>query len=204
MRPALQQRAVQRAETVRPIGLAVPRLARVPLPSPPRPSALENERTLALVLMLPTLVVLGLFIAYPFVMGVALALSSASVGSPGRFVGVGWRGASMRHGTVRARPRAHLAENHERRRAVVPALADVGALGFLAHGVELQLPHEVPQPCVVRRPGRAHLQPFGFGRPGSRHERNQVAHSVDYSGDAMRAADRPSKAGSPGRSPAIR
>jgi multiple sugar transport system permease protein len=48
---------------------------------------LENERLLAAVLLAPTVVLLGLFIAYPFVMGVWLSLSSTSVGNPGRFVG---------------------------------------------------------------------------------------------------------------------
>ncbi len=53
-----------------------------------RAGLLENERALAAVLLAPTVVLLGLFIAYPFVMGVWLALSSTSVGNPGRFVGV--------------------------------------------------------------------------------------------------------------------
>jgi multiple sugar transport system permease protein len=49
---------------------------------------LENERLLASLLLAPTLVLLGLFIAYPFVMGVWLALSSTSVGNAGSFVGL--------------------------------------------------------------------------------------------------------------------
>jgi multiple sugar transport system permease protein len=49
---------------------------------------LENERLLAALLLAPTLVLLGLFIAYPFVMGVWLSLSSTSVGNPGAFVGL--------------------------------------------------------------------------------------------------------------------
>ncbi|MCC8430789.1 sugar ABC transporter permease [Reyranella aquatilis] len=57
-----------------------------------RPSArlrrLEDERWLALVLLTPTAVLLGLFIAYPFVEGVLLSLSSARVGDPGQFVGL--------------------------------------------------------------------------------------------------------------------
>lgn len=51
-------------------------------------SLFENERVLAFVLLAPTLVLLGLFIAYPFVMGVWLSVSDASVGSPGSFVGL--------------------------------------------------------------------------------------------------------------------
>src|ERR1700758_4060217 len=49
---------------------------------------LEDERWLALSLLLPTVVLLGLFIAYPFVQGVLLAVTDTKVGIPGRFVGV--------------------------------------------------------------------------------------------------------------------
>ena len=49
---------------------------------------LEDERWLALVLLLPTLVLLGLFIAYPFVKGVELSVTDAKVGVPGHFVGL--------------------------------------------------------------------------------------------------------------------
>jgi multiple sugar transport system permease protein len=49
---------------------------------------LEDERWLALVLMIPTLVLLALFIAYPFVKGVALSVTDAKVGVPGAFVGL--------------------------------------------------------------------------------------------------------------------
>ena len=49
---------------------------------------LENERALAALLLAPAVLLLGLFIAYPFVMGVWLSLSSTSVGNPGEFVGV--------------------------------------------------------------------------------------------------------------------
>ncbi|MBI4611414.1 MAG: sugar ABC transporter permease [Candidatus Rokubacteria bacterium] len=37
--------------------------------------------------MVPTVVLLGVFIAYPFVMGVWLSVSDTTVGKPGRFVG---------------------------------------------------------------------------------------------------------------------
>ena len=49
---------------------------------------LENERLLAFVLLTPTVVLLGTFIAYPFVMGVWLSLSSTRVGDLGEFVGL--------------------------------------------------------------------------------------------------------------------
>jgi len=51
-----------------------------------RKRKLEDERWLALVLLLPTAILLGLFIAYPFFEGVMLSLSSARVGQPGEFV----------------------------------------------------------------------------------------------------------------------
>jgi multiple sugar transport system permease protein len=49
---------------------------------------LEDERWLALVLLLPTLVLLGLFIAYPFVKGVELSVTDTKVGVAGSFVGL--------------------------------------------------------------------------------------------------------------------
>src|SRR6266403_5977365 len=49
---------------------------------------LEDERWLALVLLIPTLVLLGLFIAYPFFKGVELAVTDTKVGVPGQFVGL--------------------------------------------------------------------------------------------------------------------
>jgi multiple sugar transport system permease protein len=49
---------------------------------------LEDERWLALALFLPTVLILGLFIAYPFVEGVLLAVTDAKVGVPGHFVGL--------------------------------------------------------------------------------------------------------------------
>jgi multiple sugar transport system permease protein len=49
---------------------------------------LENERFLAALLLSPALLLLCIFIAYPFIMGIWLALSSTSVGNPGQFVGL--------------------------------------------------------------------------------------------------------------------
>jgi multiple sugar transport system permease protein len=49
---------------------------------------LEDERWLAALLLLPTAVLLGLFIAYPFVKGVLLSLHDARVGVPGSFIGL--------------------------------------------------------------------------------------------------------------------
>jgi multiple sugar transport system permease protein len=49
---------------------------------------LEDERRLAFFLMLPTVVLLGLFIAYPFVKGIELSVTNTTVGVPGTFVGI--------------------------------------------------------------------------------------------------------------------
>jgi multiple sugar transport system permease protein len=49
---------------------------------------LEDERWLALALLLPTITLLGLFIAYPFVKGILLAVTNTRVGVPGEFVGL--------------------------------------------------------------------------------------------------------------------
>jgi len=48
---------------------------------------LEDERWLATCLMAPTLVLLLLFIAYPFVKGIELSVTDTTVGVPGKFVG---------------------------------------------------------------------------------------------------------------------
>ena len=49
---------------------------------------LEREGALAFWLLFPTLVILTLFIAYPFVRGVWLSLTNSTVGEPGHFIGL--------------------------------------------------------------------------------------------------------------------
>src|SRR3984893_2430527 len=63
---------------------------RVYMPQAPRPRLrlLEDERWLALVLLVPTLVLLVLFIAYPFLRGILLSVTDSRVGVPGNFVGL--------------------------------------------------------------------------------------------------------------------
>jgi len=48
---------------------------------------LEDERRLAFCLIMPTVVLLALFIAYPFFNGILLAVTDTRVGVPGHFVG---------------------------------------------------------------------------------------------------------------------
>jgi multiple sugar transport system permease protein len=50
--------------------------------------ALENERLLAALLLLPAAALLIVFIAYPFAMGLWLSLTDVRVGHAGRFVGL--------------------------------------------------------------------------------------------------------------------
>ena len=70
----------------------------------PKWRPLEDERWLAAVLLLPTIVLLGLFIAYPFVRGILLSVSDSRVGVPGEFVaGVrfrAWQPPSALHPTI--------------------------------------------------------------------------------------------------------
>ena len=54
----------------------------------PKHRPLENERNLAWLLLLPTMVLLGLFIAYPFMRGLMLSVTDSRVGVPGNFVGL--------------------------------------------------------------------------------------------------------------------
>src|SRR5262245_19326060 len=107
------------------------------------------------------------------------------VGDPARFCRVDRRWPAMRHRAVRAGARADVAEDHEGRGAVVPALADVRALRFFADRVEIQLAHQALEPQVARRAGGAHLQPVRFGssrwRRRSGRQRNDTGHlSVLY------------------------
>jgi multiple sugar transport system permease protein len=64
----------------------------LPRPRTSQPPALtrvlEHESLLAAALLTPTVVLLGVFIAYPFVMGVWLSLTNTSVGNLGHFVGL--------------------------------------------------------------------------------------------------------------------
>ena len=57
-------------------------------PPPRRLRLLEDERWLAFVLLVPTMVLLGMFIAYPFVRGITLSVTNSRVGVAGDFVGL--------------------------------------------------------------------------------------------------------------------
>jgi hypothetical protein len=76
-----------------------------------------------------------------------------------RLRGIELRRPPVGDGAVGAVPGADIAENHEGRGAVLPALADVRAMRFLAHRVEVQVAHELLEAQVVRASGRLHLEP---------------------------------------------
>src|SRR5215475_10275509 len=71
---------------------AIPAAAATPIPARGRAiqigQLLEREHVLACVLLAPTLLILTLFIAYPFLLGIWLAVSDKVVGRPGHFVGL--------------------------------------------------------------------------------------------------------------------
>src|SRR5688572_28953258 len=48
----------------------------------------EREGSLGYVLMAPALLLLAIFMAYPFVLGILFALRSDRIGTPGEFVGL--------------------------------------------------------------------------------------------------------------------
>ena len=51
-------------------------------------TALEDERILGFVLLTPALVLILVFIAYPFVLGIWMSMTDKLVGTPGNFVGL--------------------------------------------------------------------------------------------------------------------
>ena len=61
---------------------------------------------------------------------------------------------------------ADVAEDHESGGAGGPAFAHVGALGFLADGVELVGVNEVEELGVFDAAGHLHFQPGGFAADG--------------------------------------
>ena len=74
------------------------------------------------------------------------------------------------HRAESARPRAGVAEDHERRGAGAPALGHVRAMRFLADRVQLLAAHEAPQVLVRRSRREADLEPVG-ARVIDRHRR---------------------------------
>src|SRR5207249_3722674 len=57
---------------------------------------------------------------------------------------------SVGDGAISAIAGAHIAEDHEGGGAVLPALADIGAVSFLTDGMEVELAHQLLEPQVIR------------------------------------------------------
>ena len=90
------------------------------------------------------------------------------LGDATRLVVVEPGGPAGLHGAEAAGARARVAEDHDRRRALVPALADVRAAGLLADGVEVQAAEQALEVVVVlagRHPG---ADPVGMAAEGGR------------------------------------
>ena len=92
--------------------------------------------------------------------GVAQGELGDGLGHARRLLDVVRRGTPVGDGAVGAVPGADVAQDHEGGGAVLPALADVGAVRLLAHGVQLQLTHELLEAQVVVATGGLHLEPL--------------------------------------------
>ena len=82
------------------------------------------------------------------------------IGQPFRFLQVDADGAPRSNGAVVASPRADVAQNHESCGTSTPALSDIGAMCFLAHGVQLLAAHEILELHIPWASGHLHLQPI--------------------------------------------
>ena len=85
-----------------------------------------------------------------------------------RFLGVERQRPAVADVAERAAARADVAHDHERRRALAEAFADVRARGFLAHRVQVVLAQNLLDFVEARRRRRTHADPVGlaqrFGR----------------------------------------
>jgi hypothetical protein len=70
---------------------------------------------------------------------------------------------ALGHGAEAAAPRAEVAEHHEGSGLVVPALADVGAVGGLADSVQIELAGQLLQVVEGLAHRRTRLKPLGLG-----------------------------------------
>ena len=91
------------------------------------------------------------------------------VGDPPRLVGVEREWPARVDETEAARAGAPIAQDHERRGVVGPALVDVRAARFLAHGVEIELLDQSLRLAEVGAEIGAHPHPFGTARARGLH-----------------------------------
>src|SRR3984893_16386754 len=69
--------------------VTLPKVAQTPKRGRLQHRLLQRESTLGYGLLVPTMVMLLVFLAWPFFWGIWLSLSSAEIGNPGHFVGLG-------------------------------------------------------------------------------------------------------------------
>ncbi len=77
--------------------------------------------------------------------GVPQTQSGHGKGNPSWLIRVNRLGPAAGHGAETATPGAAITQHHEGGCFVVPALADIGAVGALAHGVQTQLARQLLQ-----------------------------------------------------------
>ena len=98
------------------------------------------------------------------------AESGDGFGDAAGLVEVDGLGAALGDGAESAAAGAEVAEHHEGGGFVVPALADVGALGGFADGVEVEGAGQLLEVVVVFAHGRAGVEPLGLGERAARGE----------------------------------
>src|ERR1044072_2443268 len=96
-------------------------------------------------------------------------------GEPQRLVLVQDRGGAVGDRAVRTVARAHVAQDHERGGAVLPALTDVGAMGLLAHGVKPVVAHQLLQGDVIGPAGSGDLEPRRLAIDGMKDRKSVVS-----------------------------
>ncbi len=95
--------------------------------------------------------------------GVLQAEGGDGFGDAAGLVEIDGLGPAFGHGAKSAAARAQIAQHHEGRGFVLPALADVGALRALADGVQAERAGEPLQVVVVLAHWSARLQPLRLG-----------------------------------------
>ncbi len=71
------------------MGTATRRVSAAGVGRPLHMRLIEREAPMGYILLLPTLLVLGVFLAWPFIFGLWLSVSSAELADPGHFIGLG-------------------------------------------------------------------------------------------------------------------
>jgi hypothetical protein len=78
---------------------------------------------------------------------------------------VDWFGLSFADSTVATATGAYVSEQQKGGGTVIPALANVRAVCFLAHRMKILLAYKAEDIVIVRAARRTHLEPFRSARP---------------------------------------